>query len=303
MILPLTICPICESPITDTLESYPHCMNCDLMVKSLAFRLTPEKTNRTFNWHWVHQHYYFEPCRPVRADYTFNVLKSLKNLFTTLDIGCGSGLLVDTLSHANFKSTGLDNSPQAISFAQEHCAGDFICGTIDDIKDKYDAITICHLLEHMSDPTGFLRKVKYILNPLGFLYIAVPNLYSFHHAPATALVDPTHLTAFSKKSLAITLRKSGYKILKLETKSVMGFEDKKNRFGRLAYDTLKIIKGSNGANESLKQPARKLGLRFLFRIVSKSHLLKFFSYLLCLLYDWQGKGEEVIALAVKKEPE
>jgi 2-polyprenyl-3-methyl-5-hydroxy-6-metoxy-1,4-benzoquinol methylase len=51
-------------------------------------------------------------------------------------------------------------------------------GSIEQIKsnEKFDLIILSHVLEHLLNPSVFLKKIKSILSDNGILYIEVPSL-------------------------------------------------------------------------------------------------------------------------------
>lgn len=49
-----------------------------------------------------------------------------------------------------------------------------------DTKERFDAIFLTHILEHLPDPVGVVRKAREWLAPDGRLLVAVPNADSLH---------------------------------------------------------------------------------------------------------------------------
>lgn len=45
----------------------------------------------------------------------------------------------------------------------------------DQIKDKFDYIIACHVIEHVPDPIGYLHNLAKILNPGGIIMLTVPD--------------------------------------------------------------------------------------------------------------------------------
>lgn len=86
-----------------------------------------------------------------------------------------------------------------------------------------------HSLEHLREPVRFLEHLRNsILQPDGFLYVEVPNLYGI------ALCDPTHFFTYSKDSLTCLMQRSGFEVLDIftsgfpETPEFTGYNDMQN---------------------------------------------------------------------------
>ena len=135
-----------------------------------------------------------------------------------LDVGCGHGWLLSSL---NFKwnKFGLDVSSFALKSASKYSKT--FLGDINNIKEKnFDYITILHVIEHIFEPSKFIKKVHKILKKKGTLVIETPN---FDSAAARRygnnfrlLKDKTHVSLFSEDSLIRFLRDNKFKIFKIE---------------------------------------------------------------------------------------
>lgn len=79
----------------------------------------------------------------------------------------------------------------------------------------FDIISVTHVLEHVPDPSEFLRRLGRMLDDNGVIFVTMPHRprewdgtynswlkYSYHHIPA-------HLQYFSEKSLRETTAKAG----------------------------------------------------------------------------------------------
>jgi len=62
-----------------------------------------------------------------------------------------------------------------------------------------------HILEHLSDPWGFLTGCRQVLKPRGLLHLALPNFLSVN-----ARRDPAHRHVYNVISLALMLKKVGF---------------------------------------------------------------------------------------------
>jgi len=90
-----------------------------------------------------------------------------------LDFGCGNGGFLIRIRDKVKSLMGVDLEKalsghfgnQAIPFADN----------LDQINEKYDVITLFHVLEHLTDPSAMLKELKTFLKPGGQIIIEVPN--------------------------------------------------------------------------------------------------------------------------------
>lgn len=84
-------------------------------------------------------------------------------------------------------------------------------------SEKYDLITLLHILEHVENPLEFLSKAKNHLNEDGIVYIEVP------YEIITPIIlqkigDHRHIGYFTKETINLALLKAGFEILSCEIK-------------------------------------------------------------------------------------
>jgi 2-polyprenyl-3-methyl-5-hydroxy-6-metoxy-1,4-benzoquinol methylase len=103
-----------------------------------------------------------------------------------LDIGCSQGITAILLGREGKKVDGIDISDESINYAvkdlkNEHDSvqkavtfrvANFITDV--DINLDYDTVLLTEVLEHISDPDEFLRKVRKHIKPDGKLVVTVP---------------------------------------------------------------------------------------------------------------------------------
>jgi 2-polyprenyl-6-hydroxyphenyl methylase/3-demethylubiquinone-9 3-methyltransferase len=100
-----------------------------------------------------------------------------------LDIGCGAGLLSESLAKAGHNVLGLDAAAEAIAAAQAHAAGrnlsvTYRAGSAEDLLaegQKFPVITALEIIEHVDDPAGFVATLASLLEPGGLLFISTLN--------------------------------------------------------------------------------------------------------------------------------
>lgn len=96
-----------------------------------------------------------------------------------LEMGCFNGLFTQQLSNNYEDLTVIDAVPTFLNHAH-HLLGSrikTICTLFEtyETDERYDAIFIVHVLEHLQDPVLVLNKARDLLTPLGRIYLIVPN--------------------------------------------------------------------------------------------------------------------------------
>lgn len=119
---------------------------------------------------------------------------------SVLDIGCGGGLLTESLARAGAVAHGIDASSAVIDAAREHAALEHVSVHYDAVTAeawaeeapaRYDVITCMELLEHVPDPASLLAACGRLLKPDGDLFLSTINRTA--RAFATAIVGAEHL--------------------------------------------------------------------------------------------------------------
>lgn len=128
---------------------------------------------------------------------------------TLLDIGCGTGDFLATAQEQGWNITGIEPNDQARALANKNTSNKvFDNPEISKLKnERYDVITLWHVLEHLPDLEHHISEFKRLLKPNGYLVIAVPNFKSFdanHYKEFWAAYDvPRHLWHFSPKAIKL----------------------------------------------------------------------------------------------------
>lgn len=138
---------------------------------------------------------------------------------TILDYGCGTGMFLSAIKNAGWETYGMEPDDDARKIASESGNNVFSDkGRINTyITDKkFNAITLWHVLEHVTDMPETLTFFKTRLNKDGVLIIAVPNHASYdaqHYKEFWAAYDvPRHLHHFDIKSMTSLVEKAGFKL-------------------------------------------------------------------------------------------
>jgi SAM-dependent methyltransferase len=108
------------------------------------------------------------------------------NLGKVLDLGCGTGALLDQLEGCSAELWGLDRSPEGLKFCALRGHKKLILGDATRLpfrQNYFDVITAIGLIEHLEDDQLFLSEVKRLLKPDGVLVLltsSFPYLWSMH---------------------------------------------------------------------------------------------------------------------------
>lgn len=197
-----------------------------------------------------------------RKDNTVSIqLDLVGNGKKVLELGCATGRVSRLLNKVNScVVTGVEYSAIAAEQARAYCQNLYIgdleshefCSTI---QGEYDVILAGDILEHLRNPEIALASLKKNLTIGGYWVISTPNvahwsmrrnlLLGRFDYTQTGMMDRTHVTWFTRKSLREMMEHCGYKIIEdrgvytLPMQSVLGISRGAMQLGK--YPRLKSL--------------------------------------------------------------
>lgn len=142
------------------------------------------------------------------------------NRLKILDIGCGRGEFLSSLSDTDFDKYGLEINPAGYRICKEQGIKAYN-RQLKDLNfqgDSFDIITLWHVIEHLKEPKETILSIKKILKKDGVLVVATPNTDSlgFRYGKSSwfHLDSPRHLILYNLRSLEYLLHKTGFKIIR-----------------------------------------------------------------------------------------
>jgi len=145
---------------------------------------------------------------------TFLEKKFQSGHISSLDIGCFNGFFVKKLLTLGYDAHGIDFNKDAISFGKQKLKLESRISTesietLISLGNKYNAITLFEVLEHLNNTNDFLSNVCKLLKEDGVLIISTPN-NKMCWRPALDY-PPHHLSRFTTKSISGYLTQIGLK--------------------------------------------------------------------------------------------
>ena len=119
---------------------------------------------------------------PLRLNYIEKAV-SLKGK-TVLDVGCGGGILSESMAIIGAKVTGIDLGEKALKVAQLHSlesgiAVDYQLISVEDLAEKqpasFDVVTCLEMLEHVPDPASVVAACAKLVKPGGKVFFSTIN--------------------------------------------------------------------------------------------------------------------------------
>ncbi|GAB6034218.1 bifunctional 2-polyprenyl-6-hydroxyphenol methylase/3-demethylubiquinol 3-O-methyltransferase UbiG [Galenea microaerophila] len=119
---------------------------------------------------------------PLRLQFIqqFQPIKAQK----ILDIGCGGGILSESLAQAGAEVTGIDLATEVLTIAKLHAlesgvSVNYQCQAAEEHAQEnaecYDVVTCMEMLEHVPDPAAIIQAAALATKPGGWLFFSTLN--------------------------------------------------------------------------------------------------------------------------------
>ncbi len=153
------------------------------------------------------------------------VEKDAPGPYRILDIGCGDGTVLNQWKGAfstDIETHGIEmnEAAAAIASAQGHAV---TAKRIEDTPlapDAFQLIYSFHVVEHVEDPTSFMRAIHTALRPDGLVIIDTPNVETkdFYAFPKHwgAYHFPRHWNLYDAKTFTALAERTGFEVLRVE---------------------------------------------------------------------------------------
>ena len=188
-----------------------------------------------------------------------------------LDIGCNIGTFLQLAKEQGYLITGVEPDAKAVE-AGLRSGLDIRCGYLHEINlgdARYDIVTLFEVVEHLEDPTGLLKECHRILKPGGFLCMTTGNARSWTVRFLREKWDYFdlkfgHISFFNPSSVSTVARRMGFKVVKIETKSVSlkereGTSRIKYRMAKIVAEVLGLPAGLLNKGQDMFVAMRKVG--------------------------------------------
>lgn len=132
---------------------------------------------------------------------------------TLLDVGAGSGILLQAAQRFEFSAVGIEPSSWLVTRAKAYGL-DVHEGVLPNpmLSGPFDVITLIDVIEHVSEPAKLLRAIGDLLKPGGIAIVVTPDVSSlvarilsfrwWHYRIA-------HISYFNKKTLVTMTKRTG----------------------------------------------------------------------------------------------
>jgi 2-polyprenyl-3-methyl-5-hydroxy-6-metoxy-1,4-benzoquinol methylase len=246
MVETISICPLCNSTslekfleakdYTSSKETFTivKCINCEFTLTNPRppgteigkYYLSDKYISHTGAGKTIFDKVYLT-ARNFTLKWKFELLNKYQKSGNLLDFGCGTGEFLAHCQRRKWNITGVEPSENARVKASQNI-GKPVASNLNEVdNERFDAITLWHVLEHLHELESDLRKIVALLKKDGTIFIAVPNHQSHdakHYKRFWAGYDvPRHLWHFSKDTMNRLFEKVGLQMIEIKPMKLDAF--------------------------------------------------------------------------------
>ncbi len=201
------LCPICEVQFSNPMENPGH------------------EWYEKFNKLWGGG----ENKTNIISKYRIDLLKKIyqekkKKILKLLELGCGCGNFLMEAKKMGYDVYGIDFDKERIGIAAKKVGQEYVKQKsfekffTENKNNKFDVVAFLEVLEHVENPFEFIRSVRNILEPDGYIILDVPNANRLL-STASGIIDypPFHFTRWGVKPLFNFLQRNGFRIIAATT--------------------------------------------------------------------------------------
>ena len=172
-------------------------------------------------------------------DATFAYIKeNVPEARSLCDIGCGNGRLLYLAKRAGWRVFGLELTEAVAARTASALGVDVVAANFLDFEpppahaNAYDVVCLRHVLEHIPDSKGAMRRIAALLGPGGHALLEFPNVEAldkrlkrfvertgWHQRRFAPGFVPGHCNEFSRASFEYLLAETGFRLLDWHTYS------------------------------------------------------------------------------------
>ena len=208
-----------------------RCQNCRLVVYDTRSGVNQEKYILTR----------VDPRAPTRQNrghrqtYAF-IKRHVTPPGRMLDLGCGDGTVLWLAKQDGWDVKGVELFPEHAKLVRETLGFDVETSDITGytgVDEAWDCVVLTHVLEHLPDPVGALKKIHRLLKPGALAVLEFPNIDAFdarlrrlldrlkiHRRKYAATYVPGHVQEFCRGSFEYAARTAGLALEVWETYSI-----------------------------------------------------------------------------------
>jgi len=189
-------------------------------------KITPD-----FDIDQLFQKFYYQ--NKSRIDYlkAFGIASNNK----ILDFACGYGFFIEMLEKEGYIADGIEISEDRLAICEKRLGKGYSRirninlqkdNLPEELEEKYDVVTMIHVLEHLIEPKEVLEKINRLLKPGGLLVIEVPNEANLMMEISKEFNDffyiRDHVAYYTPSILCQLVKDCGYEVLLNKGNQVYG---------------------------------------------------------------------------------
>lgn len=120
---------------------------------------------------------------PLRTQWVLDLAGDLHNK-EVIDVGCGGGILAESLAKAGANVTGIDLAQKSLTVARLHSLESQLSinykkipaeEMAEQFSEHFDVVTCMEMLEHVPDPHSIIRACAQMVKPGGWVFFSTIN--------------------------------------------------------------------------------------------------------------------------------